>query len=107
MVDRGVNRLPVVDGGKLVGIVTRADLVRAFVRSDAEIEREIREDVVLRTLWIAPESLSVAVKNGEVTLAGQVESQDDADLVTAFAGRVPGVVAVDSRLTWLPNGKAR
>ena len=35
MLDRGVNRLPVVDAdGKLVGIVTRADLVRAFVRDD-------------------------------------------------------------------------
>ena len=40
MIDRGVNRLPVVDhDGRLVGIVTRADLVRAFVRSDAELAR--------------------------------------------------------------------
>jgi CBS domain-containing protein len=45
MVGRRVNRLPVVDGSRLVGIVTRADLVRAYVRSDTEIEREIREDV--------------------------------------------------------------
>lgn len=108
MIEQGFNRLPVVDDGKLVGIVTRADLVRAFVRSDAEIEREIREDVVLRTLWIAPESLSIFVRNGEVTLKGQVESEDDADLAAAFAGRVPGVVSVDSKLSWLPeNGKGR
>ena len=51
MLDRSVNRLPVVDQhGKLVGIVTRADLVRAFARSDEEIEREIREDVIVRSL---------------------------------------------------------
>jgi CBS domain-containing protein len=52
MLDRGVDRLPVLKEGKLVGIVTRADLVRAFSRPDGEIERDIREDVLLRTFWI-------------------------------------------------------
>ncbi|HZC29899.1 MAG TPA: CBS domain-containing protein, partial [Gaiellaceae bacterium] len=46
MLDNRVNRLPVVRDGKLVGIVTRADLVQAFARSDAELVQEIREDVV-------------------------------------------------------------
>src|SRR5665647_3559680 len=45
MVDYAINRVPVVAGDRLVGIVSRADLVRAFTRSDEEIEREIREDV--------------------------------------------------------------
>jgi CBS domain-containing protein len=45
MVERQVNRLPVVEDSRLVGIVTRADLVRAFVRPDEELEREIRNDV--------------------------------------------------------------
>ena len=40
------------EAGKLVGIVTRADLVRAFARSDAEIAQEIREDIVKRTMWL-------------------------------------------------------
>jgi CBS domain-containing protein len=48
MVDRGVNRLPVVEDGRLVGIVTRADLVRLFTRSDEEIARAIR-----RMSWAA------------------------------------------------------
>jgi len=109
MLAEGVNRLPVVDDeGKLLGIVTRADLVRAFVRSDAEVEREIREDVVLRTLWIAPEGLSISVENGDVKLAGEVETKNEAELVEAFASRVPGTVSVDSRLTWLgENGAHR
>ena len=54
MVERRVNRLPVVAGEELVGIVTRADLVRAFRRSDEEIKREITEDVIVRTLWMSP-----------------------------------------------------
>jgi len=77
MLDRSVNRLPVVDAdGKLVGIVTRADLVRAFVRDDSEIAREIRDDVLLRTLWEAPDSFRVRVRGGEVMLAGKVRASD-------------------------------
>lgn len=104
MIDLGVNRLPVVDdAGMLVGIVTRADLVRAFVRSDDEIAREIREDVVLRSLWIEPDQIDVQVDKGAVTLIGRVETKTDAELVPAFVKRVPGVVSVESRLTWLDD----
>ena len=48
MCELGVNRLPVVKDERLVGIITRADLVRAFTRSDEDIAREIREDVFER-----------------------------------------------------------
>jgi CBS domain-containing protein len=52
MTDEGIKRLPVVDGhGSLLGIVTRRDLVKAFARSDDDVEREI-EETVLRTFWI-------------------------------------------------------
>jgi CBS domain-containing protein len=101
MIDEGVNRLPVVDdGGKLVGIITRADLVQAFVRTDGEIEREIREDVVLGTLWIPPDRVNVLVERGQVTLSGEVETKIDAELLPKFVGRVAGVISVDSKLTW-------
>ncbi|HEX5825943.1 MAG TPA: CBS domain-containing protein, partial [Candidatus Limnocylindrales bacterium] len=46
-----INRLPVVEDGRLVGIVTRADLVRAYVRSDHQLAETIREDVLRETLW--------------------------------------------------------
>lgn len=101
MISEAVNRLPVVDEeGKLIGIVTRADLVRAFVRSDAEIAREIRDEVVLKTLWIPPERVNVSVENGVVALSGVVESKADAELLAHFAERVPGVISVASKLTW-------
>jgi CBS domain-containing protein len=100
MVERGVNRLPVVENGTLVGIVTRADLVKAFTRDDALIANEIRNDVVLRQFWIDPASLAVSVTKGEVSLRGQVEKRSIAELLASYVGRVPGVVAVESQLTW-------
>jgi CBS domain-containing protein len=100
MVENGVNRLPVVVDGRLVGVVTRADLVRAFVRTDAEIAQEIREDVVVRGLWLDKHSVQVKVDDGEVTLGGRVDSRTDADLLQALVGRVAGVVGVRSRLAW-------
>ncbi|HET8528817.1 MAG TPA: CBS domain-containing protein [Gaiellaceae bacterium] len=95
---RRIKRLPVVEDGRLVGIVTRADLVRAFQRSDAEIEREIVEQVLLHDLWISPDAVGVVVEEGTVRLRGSVDSASLAETVVAFTRRVPGVVAVESAL---------
>ena len=95
-----VNRLPVVADGTLVGIVTRADLVRAFHRSDDEIERELRGDVLEHTLWLDPAGVDVGVEDGVVTLTGVTDTRTTARLVETLARRVPGVVAVESRLEW-------
>jgi CBS domain-containing protein len=106
MIERGVKRLPVVDdAGNLVGIITRADLVRAFVRSDETIAQEIRDDVIRRSLWIEPDQVEVVVEAGEVRLAGEVETKAEAELVPEFVQRVPGVVSVLSKLTWRENGR--
>jgi CBS domain-containing protein len=101
MIEEAVNRLPVVDDEeRLIGIITRADLVRAFVRSDAEIAREIREDVICRTLWLEPDTIHIEVVGGEVRLSGEVETRTDAELIPTFVQRVPGVVSVLSKLRW-------
>jgi len=101
MLDRGVNRLPVVDDhGRLVGIVTRADLVRAFVRSDDEIEREIRDDVLLQTLCASSDRFAIEVDKGEVTIEGRMADAESALLLRRLVERVPGVVDVRSRITW-------
>jgi CBS domain-containing protein len=105
LLDLGIDRLPVVDGEELVGIVTRSDLVRAFTRTDGEVESEIREDVILRTLWVEPSAVSVSVDGGEVVIKGHVESEKVAELIRAYALRVPGVVSVDTKLTWPPEAR--
>jgi CBS domain-containing protein len=107
MVKNGVNRLPVVQDDKLIGIVTRADLVRAFLRGDEDIAREIQEDVLEHTLWIPSNLVGVEVANGEVTLTGELERRSDAELVPQFVARVPGVLAVTSRLTWRADDRDR
>jgi CBS domain-containing protein len=104
-VERRVGRLPVVSGGELVGIVTRSDLVRAFARPDEELEREIREHVLLAPFGIAPEAVVVRVEDGRATLRGEVESEDVADLLVWFVRRVLGVVEVRPELNW-PRGAA-
>jgi len=101
MLDDAINRLPVVDDdGELLGIVTRADLVRAFTRSDGEIEMEIRKELISRTFWLQPTDLAVEVREGEVTVAGEVDTKSDAELLPELIAQVPGVVSVDSKLTW-------
>jgi CBS domain-containing protein len=100
MLDENVNRLPVVDaGGTLIGLVSRGDLVRAFVRTDEEILQEIEDDVLRRVMWLNPSDVEVTVEDGMVTIKGEVASEADADLLPKFVRRVPGVVDVSSTLT--------
>jgi CBS domain-containing protein len=100
MTARGVKRLPVVDRGELVGIVSRTDLVRAFTRSDDEIAREIRDDVIVRTFWLASHDIDVSVEDGVVTLVGTLDTRTLARLLPRFVRAVPGVVRVDSDIAW-------
>jgi CBS domain-containing protein len=102
MLDRDVERLPVLRDGRLVGIVTRADLVGAFSRSDEEIEHEIREEVLLRSFWVQDDDIQLTVRNGEVALTGVVESELMTELVPEAIRRVPGVVAVETKLRARP-----
>ena len=100
MLDLGIDRLPVLNGDELVGIVTRTDLVRAFTRGDKDIQREISEGGVLKHFWIAPDNVKVTVEDGNVRLEGELAGEEQAEALVRFAEEIPGTVSVESRLTW-------
>ncbi len=101
MAGRKINRLPVVENGVLVGIITRADVVRAFVRSDAELERLVREEVLARTaIGFEPETFEVAVRDGVVRLGGRVDRHSLALTIVEGTRALGGIVGVESELTW-------
>jgi CBS domain-containing protein len=101
MLQRGVNRLPVLRGDRLVGIVTRADLVRAFARSDADVVADVREVVALqKELGSEYGDVGISIDDGQVTLTGEVRRRALAETLPWAARGVPGVVDVRSELTW-------
>ena len=100
MVDRDVNRLPVIADGELAGIVTRADMVRAYLHLDEEITSTIREQVLRRTMWLEPTKFDVAVSDGRVEISGQVDRRSTADIIERLVGVVDGVVGVKAHLGW-------
>lgn len=100
MMERRVNRLPVTDGDQLVGIVTRADIVRTFARSDDDLAEAIRRDVLLHSLWLDPDAFAVQVENGIASISGRVERRSTAAIVERMAEMVPGVVGVNADIGW-------
>ena len=96
-----VKRLPVVDHrGELVGIVSRRDLLRVYLREDAAIHDEIVERVLVSTLWMDRERLTVTVERGVVTLAGTVDRKSTIPLLVSLVESVAGVIDVVSHLTY-------
>jgi CBS-domain-containing membrane protein len=96
-----IKRLPVVDGeGRLIGVLSRSDLLQLFLRRDHAIQEEILEDVLTHTLRLTPSSLTVEVADGLVTLSGTVRRRSLVPVILRLCRSVDGVVDVIIRLNY-------
>ncbi len=101
MAQHRVERLPVLDEeDRLVGIVTRRDLLTVFLRPDEEVRGEIVEEVLVRALWLPPRSIDVCVTEGVVTLTGDMERKSETEIAVSMTRQIDGVVAVVDKLTY-------
>ncbi|GGU50546.1 CBS domain-containing protein [Lentzea flava] len=95
----GVRRLFVMDSdGALVGVLSRRDLLKLFLRDDEELRTVIRDEIFGRMLWVDPFSVDVEVAEGVVTLNGDLERQSEVEIAEHLVRSLPGVVDVHNRL---------
>ncbi|MCK7624332.1 CBS domain-containing protein [Streptomyces sp. RS10V-4] len=95
MARRSVKRLPVVDAqGLLQGIVSRADLLKVFLRADEDLAAEVRTEIVDRLLGGAREELAVSAEDGVVTLRGRIRDRALLPVLARLVRAVEGVVDV-------------
>jgi CBS domain-containing protein len=99
MLHHGVKRLPVVDeDGQILGIVSRRDVLRPYLRSDEDIRREVEEDLILKMMWIEPGTVTATVSRGVVHLERTVDLNSSRDILEELVRRVAGVVGVENEL---------
>ncbi|GGP34004.1 CBS domain-containing protein [Streptomyces abikoensis] len=99
MARAGVKRLPVVDAhGRLVGIVSRCDLLKVYLRGDDDIAAEIHDSVIAPLFSHSRPTVQVRVEEGLVTLRGHMTDAALIPLVARLLRAVEGVVGVDVRL---------
>jgi CBS domain-containing protein len=107
MYDRRVKRLPVTDeNGRLTGIISRADVLSIFDRTDHAIHQEITGEVIRGEFTADPSAFQVTVKDGIVTLAGCPETNEVGHDIVRRVRHVQGVVAVRDRLNYPPPERA-
>jgi len=95
MLSRKINRVLILRDGRLVGIVTRADVLKVFVRSDQTLVDAVR-DTLRYDLDLDPTSLVISCQNGIVTVAGEVARHSDRALAVKWIRTIDGVVGVDA-----------
>jgi CBS domain-containing protein len=96
-----LQRLPVVGpAGRLVGVVSRSDVLSVFGRPDEEIRREVTQDVIADGFFTDPGRLTVTVHDGIVTLGGVLGSAVLGASIVGQVEKLEGVVAVRDRFTY-------
>jgi CBS-domain-containing membrane protein len=107
MIRLGIKRLPVVDDqGILVGIATRSDLLKVFLRPDQAIAWEVSHEIVRDRMGIPQGDVTVQARHGTVSLTGQVAYRSQVTELVRQVQAVNGVVSVDARLTWNVDDRA-
>jgi len=91
-----LKRLPVVEDGELIGIVSRGDLLKVFMQTDRSIERTVLAE--LGTVLTEADAVRVSVVDGVVTLDGEVDAQPEIEAAVVRVEALPGVVGVQCRL---------
>lgn len=98
---RGIKRLPVVDdGGKVVGIVSRGDLLTVFLRSDREVRAEVKRVLEEAAAQHGGQHLKARVASGVVELSGSFEERSRCDALVRTVTAIEGVIGVRSEMTF-------
>jgi CBS domain-containing protein len=110
MEHRRIKRVPVMDGGALIGIVSRADLLRTLAlalekqpgekHSDEEILGQIHAELA-KVAWVPRDGLSITVNGGVVDLNGVILEEKEREALRVVAENVEGVTAVEDHLVWI------
>ena len=95
-----IKRMPVIDHDrKLVGIISRRDILRVFLRTDDQLLDDVRA-LLVDEFWIDPEGWDIEVTDGTVRLTGQMANRSTVRIAENSVRRIDGVVAVESELTY-------
>lgn len=94
----GVKRAPVLREGVIVGIVTRSDLLRPYLRTDLEIQADVEEALFGDSFELRGDEVHVSVAHGVVRLEGQARDSRQRDLAVRFVRSVDGVIDVEDGL---------
>jgi CBS domain-containing protein len=104
-----IKRVPVLRGDKLVGIITRANLLHALA-AQQHLNTEVSSDITIRTRlmaelqkrpWAPLASVDVAVRGGVVTLSGTILDDRQRQALRVAAENIPGVKKVEDHLVWI------
>lgn len=99
MIDRNVKSLPVVDAaGHVIGMISRVDVLRVFLRSDESIRREVANGILNELPLLGRGRIKVEVVDGVVLLRGDVENGPLTGLLLRLVAAVPGVVGVENHM---------
>lgn len=101
MAEQHIKRLPVVgENGRLLGIISRVDLLKVYLRDDGEIRQEVVDRAVMPSLQEGAQDVTVDVDGGEVILHGHVVRRSLAEGIADFARLIEGVVSVHNTIEW-------